>query len=103
MSLFNSFEISVNAMHEQVNRGYEEESSEDEKTDCLSEVINFLSMLFIFKRAGGAKESQRRREPLQEGEDQGKRYFHVLSLTCAHLQEGAEEEQGSETISTAGD
>ena len=40
MSLFNSFEISVNALHEQVNRGYEEESSEDEKADCLSEVIN---------------------------------------------------------------
>ena len=89
-----------------MNRAYEEGSSEDESTDRLSEVINFLSMLFIFKRAGGAKESQRRREPLQEGEDQGKRYFHVLSLTCAHLQEGAEEEQGSgasasETISTA--
>ena len=90
-------------MHEQVNRGYEEESSEDESTDCLSQVINFLSMLYISKRAGCAKESQGRREPLREGEDQGKRYFHVLSLTCAHLQEGAEEEQGSETISTAGD
>ena len=49
-----SFFCNSIAMKEQVNRAYEEGSSEDEKTDPLSEVKRFLSdhsVSFFFRKA----------------------------------------------------
>ena len=52
--IWTSFAITINALKEQINRAYEEENSEDEKTESLTEVIIF-QMPFTNKKAGGVR------------------------------------------------
>ena len=66
MSLFSSFAIYVNILKKQVNRAYEEGSSEDESTDRLSEVINFLSMLFIFNEQVVPRKAKEEESPCKK-------------------------------------